>query len=104
MGMIGLPFVGTDAKVMDVETGTQEMPVKGIGEIVVKGPQVMQGYWNHPEETAMVLKDGWLYTGDIGYMDEEGFFAIVDRKKDMSERWAARMFIPAMWKKCSVSK
>jgi long-chain acyl-CoA synthetase len=83
MGMIGLPFVGTDAKVMDVETGTQEMPIKGIGEIVIKGPQVMQGYWNHPEETAMVLKDGWLYTGDIGYMDEEGFFAIVDRKKDM---------------------
>jgi len=83
MGMIGLPFVGTDSKIMDVETGTQEMPVKGIGELVIKGPQVMQGYWNHPEETAMVLKDGWLYTGDIGYMDEEGFFAIVDRKKDM---------------------
>ena len=83
MGMIGLPFVGTDSKIMDVETGTKEMPVKGIGELVIKGPQAMQGYWNHKEETDNVLKDGWLYTGDIGYMDEDGFFAIVDRKKDM---------------------
>lgn len=83
IGMIGLPFVGTDAKIMDVETGAREMPVKEIGELVIKGPQIMQGYWNHPEETKMVLRDGWLYTGDIGYMDEDGFFAIVDRKKDM---------------------
>ncbi len=83
LGMIGLPFVGTDAKIMDVETGTKEMPVKETGELVIKGPQIMQGYWNHPEETKMVLRDGWLYTGDIGYMDEDGFFAIVDRKKDM---------------------
>src|SRR5581483_1266530 len=83
MGMIGLPFVGTDAKIMDVETGRIEMKQGEIGEVAVKGPQIMQGYWNHPEETAMVLKDGWLYTGDIGYMDTDGFFAIVDRKKDM---------------------
>jgi long-chain acyl-CoA synthetase len=83
IGMIGLPFTGTDAKIMDVETGAKEMAVKEIGELVIKGPQVMQGYWNHPEETKMVLRDGWLYTGDIGYMDEDGFFAIVDRKKDM---------------------
>jgi long-chain acyl-CoA synthetase len=83
MGMIGMPIVGTDSKIMDLETGTKEMPPGEIGEIVVKGPQVMQGYWNHPEETQMVLRDGWLYTGDIGYMDEDGFFAIVDRKKDM---------------------
>ena len=83
LGMIGLPFVGTDAKIMDVETGTKEMPVKETGKLVIKGPQIMQGYWNHPAETKMVLRDGWLYTGDIGYMDEEGFFAIVDRKKDM---------------------
>lgn len=83
IGMIGLPFVGTDAKIVDVETGTKDLGVREIGEVVVKGPQVMQGYWNHPEETAMVLKDGWLHTGDIGYMDEDGFFAIVDRKKDM---------------------
>ncbi len=83
MGMIGLPFVGTDCRIVDVETGKIEMKVREIGELTVKGPQIMQGYWNHPEETAMVLKDGWLYTGDIGYMDEDGFFAIVDRKKDM---------------------
>ncbi len=82
-GTIGIPFVGTDAKIMDVDTGTQEMKPGEIGELVIRGPQVMQGYWNHPEETRMVLKEGWLYTGDIGTMDEEGFFAIVDRKKDM---------------------
>lgn len=83
IGTIGLPLPGTDAKIMDVETGKNELKPKEVGELAVKGPQVMQGYWNHPEETAMVLKDGWLYTGDIGFMDEEGFFAIVDRKKDM---------------------
>ncbi|HVM32479.1 MAG TPA: long-chain fatty acid--CoA ligase [bacterium] len=83
LGMIGLPFPSTDAKIMDVETGTREMGVRETGELVIKGPQIMQGYWNHPEETKMVLRDGWLYTGDIGYMDEDGFFAIVDRKKDM---------------------
>jgi long-chain acyl-CoA synthetase len=83
IGTIGIPLVGTDAKIMDVETGTREMKVGESGELVIKGPQVMQGYWNHPEETAMVLKDGWLYTGDIGTMDADGFFAIVDRKKDM---------------------
>jgi len=83
IGTIGLPFVGTEAKIVDVQTGARELGVREIGELVVKGPQVMQGYWNHPEETKIILKDGWLYTGDIGYMDEDGFFAIVDRKKDM---------------------
>ncbi len=83
MGKIGLPFVGTDSKIVDVETGKKDLAMGGIGELVIKGPQIMQGYWNHPEETAMVLHDGWLSTGDIGYMDEDGFFAIVDRKKDM---------------------
>lgn len=83
MGKIGLPLPGTDSKIMDVETGKKELKQGEIGELAVKGPQIMQGYWNHPEETAMVLKDGWLYTGDIGFMDEQGFFAIVDRKKDM---------------------
>jgi long-chain acyl-CoA synthetase len=83
MGFIGIPLPGTDAKIMDMETGTREMKVDETGEIVIRGPQVMQGYWNHPKETEMVLRNGWLYTGDIGYMDEEGFFAVVDRKKDM---------------------
>src|SRR5699024_2174631 len=60
-----------------------EMPVGEVGEIAVKGPQVMKGYWNNPEETEHVLKDGWLLTGDLGYMDEDGYFYVVDRKKDM---------------------
>lgn len=81
--MIGLPLPDTDAKIVDLETGERTLPLKEIGEVAVKGPQVMRGYWNRPDETEKVLKDGWLYTGDIGYMDEEGYFAIVDRKKDM---------------------
>lgn len=83
VGMIGLPLPDTDAKIVDLETGERTLPPNEIGEVAVKGPQVMRGYWNRPEETEKVLKDGWLYTGDIGYMDEEGYFAIVDRKKDM---------------------
>ncbi len=59
------------------------MPVGEIGELAVKGPQVMKGYWNRPEETSMVLRNGWLYTGDIARMDSDGFFFIVDRKKEM---------------------
>ncbi|MEH6938170.1 long-chain-fatty-acid--CoA ligase [Bacillus sp. JJ664] len=81
-GSIGVPWPSTDAKIVSMETG-EELPVREIGELIVSGPQVMKGYWNRPEETAATLKDGWLYTGDLGYMDEEGFFYIVDRKKDM---------------------
>jgi long-chain acyl-CoA synthetase len=83
IGTIGLPFPDTEAKIMDLETGTKEMPVGEIGELVIRGPQVMKGYWNMPEETAHTLRNGWLYTGDIARMDEEGYFQIVDRKKDM---------------------
>jgi long-chain acyl-CoA synthetase len=81
-GSIGVPWPETDAKIVSLDNG-QEAQAKEIGELVVKGPQVMRGYWNKPEETEAVLKDGWLYTGDLGYMDEEGYFYIVDRKKDM---------------------
>ncbi|WP_066311445.1 AMP-binding protein [Bacillus sp. FJAT-29814] len=81
-GSIGVPYPDTDAKVVSPETG-EEMPLKEIGEIIIKGPQVMKGYWNRPEATEEVLKDGWLYTGDLGYMDENGYFYVVDRKKDM---------------------
>lgn len=81
-GSIGVPWPNTDAKIVSLETG-EKLPPGEIGELIVKGPQVMKGYWKNEEETAAVLKEGWLYTGDLGYMDEEGFFYIVDRKKDM---------------------
>ena len=83
IGTIGLPWPDTDAKIVDLETGTKELPPGEIGELIVRGPQVMKGYWNMPEETALALRNGWLYTGDIAKMDEEGYFQIVDRKKDM---------------------
>lgn len=82
-GSIGLPLPDTDSRIVDVETGTKEPGLGGEGELIVKGPQVMAGYWRKAEETAATLRDGWLYTGDIGKMDEDGFFYIVDRKKDM---------------------
>ncbi|WP_309120723.1 long-chain fatty acid--CoA ligase [Paenibacillus sp.] len=82
IGRVGIPFPDTEARIVDSETG-EELPVGQIGEVAVRGPQVMKGYWNRPEETAKVLRDGWLFTGDMGTMDEEGYFAIVDRKKDM---------------------
>ncbi len=83
IGSIGLPFPDTEAKIVDIETGEQEMPVGETGELVVKGPQVMKGYWNKPEETVQALRGGWLHTGDIARMDEDGYFSIVDRIKDM---------------------
>lgn len=81
-GSIGMPWPDTDCRIVDTATG-EELPQGEIGEFAVKGPQVMMGYWNRPEETAAILKDGWLLTGDMGYMDEQGYFYIVDRKKDM---------------------
>jgi long-chain acyl-CoA synthetase len=80
---IGLPFPDTDAKIVDLETGETELGVDEIGELCVRGPQVMKGYWNMPTETANVLRGGWLHTGDIARMSGDGFFQIVDRKKDM---------------------
>jgi long-chain acyl-CoA synthetase len=79
---IGIPFPDTDARIVDPVTG-EELPVGEVGELAVRGPQVMKGYWNRPDETAKVLRDGWLLTGDMARMDEDGFFEIVDRKKDM---------------------
>ncbi|GAC1410778.1 MAG: long-chain fatty acid--CoA ligase [Actinomycetota bacterium] len=83
IGTIGVPLPNTDSKLVDVEDPSKEVDPPGPGEICIKGPQVMQGYWNRPEETAEVLKDGWLHTGDIAEVDSEGYFKIVDRKKDM---------------------
>jgi long-chain acyl-CoA synthetase len=102
-GTIGLPYPDTDIKIMDKETGATELPplpfavakTGGLtpeqsieadaftGELVVKGPQVMKGYFNRPEETASAIRDGWLYTGDIACLDAEGFTIIRDRAKDM---------------------
>jgi len=82
-GSIGLPVSDTDAKIVDVETGTRELGIGEAGELCVKGPQVMKGYWNRPEENAQAIRDGWLYTGDIAKRDEQGFFFMVDRKKEM---------------------
>lgn len=83
VGSIGIPFADTDAKIVDIEAGEKDLPVNEVGELVIRGPQVMQGYWKKPEETSYALRDGWLYTGDIAKMDEDGYFYIVDRKKDM---------------------
>ncbi|MHB1651733.1 MAG: long-chain-fatty-acid--CoA ligase [Desulfitobacteriaceae bacterium] len=83
IGSIGMPIPDTDAVIMDLETGTRELPAGEVGELCIRGPQVMKGYWNKPQETAKTLRDGWLYTGDIARMDEDGYFYIVDRKKDM---------------------
>ncbi|HCJ11020.1 MAG TPA: long-chain fatty acid--CoA ligase [Clostridiales bacterium] len=83
VGCIGLPFPDTVSKIVDLETGEKELPIGETGELVLKGPQVMKGYWNRPDETAATLRDGWLYTGDIAKMDEDGYTYIVDRKKEM---------------------
>lgn len=81
-GSVGLPFPDTEARVVNSETG-EEVPVGEIGELIIRGPQVMKGYWNNPEATAETLRDGWLYTGDIARMDNDGYFYIIDRKKDL---------------------
>lgn len=83
VGSIGIPVPSTECKIVDIETGTTEVSVGKPGELCIRGPQVMKGYWNMPEETVQTLRDGWLYTGDIARMDEDGYFYIVDRKKDM---------------------
>jgi long-chain acyl-CoA synthetase len=82
-GSIGLPLPDTDARIVDQETGGSDVAPGEPGELVIRGPQVMLGYWGMPEETAATLRDGWLYTGDIARMDEDGYFYIVDRKKDL---------------------
>jgi long-chain acyl-CoA synthetase len=83
IGSIGLPLPDTEARIVDLVTGEKVMAQGETGELAVKGPQIMKGYWNKPEETAMVLRDGWLLTGDIARMDEDGYFYITDRKKDL---------------------
>jgi long-chain acyl-CoA synthetase len=82
-GSIGLPVTGTECKIVDLKTGDYELPAGAAGELCVRGPQVMKGYWNKPQDTASAIRNGWLYTGDVARMDEDGYFTIVQRKKDM---------------------
>jgi long-chain acyl-CoA synthetase len=83
IGTIGLPFPSTEAKIVDAESGERDLAPGEVGELVVRGPQVMKGYWRMPTETANTLRQGWLHTGDMARMDQDGYFEIVDRKKDM---------------------
>lgn len=90
IGTIGTPWPDTDARIVDIDTGEEELPQGEIGELIIQGPQVMKGYWHMPTETANMLREHpsigpgkWLHTGDIAFMDKEGYFRIVDRKKDM---------------------
>jgi long-chain acyl-CoA synthetase len=83
VGSVGVPLSDTLCRIVDLENGTQDMPFGERGELIVKGPQIMRGYKGKPEETANTLRDGWIYTGDIATMDDDGYFYIVDRKKDM---------------------
>ena len=82
-GSVGLPWPDNDIRIVDLDTGTKELEPGEAGELIAKGPTIMSEYWNNEDETAIAMRDGWLYTGDIAYMDEEGYIFIVDRKKDM---------------------
>ncbi len=82
-GSIGVPVPGTDVRLVDVETGSREVPVGEAGELLIRGPQVMRDYWRRPAETAAALEGGWLSTGDVARMSDDGFLEIVDRKKEM---------------------
>ena len=82
-GSIGVPLPGTDQRIMDPETGTRELATGEVGELVLRGPQIMRGYWQKPDATADMVRDGWLYTGDLARIDADGFCFIEGRKKDM---------------------
>jgi long-chain acyl-CoA synthetase len=88
-GSVGLPWPDVEVKIVDAASGGRELPDGDVGEILIRGPQIMPGYWNAPEETAAALRDRgdggarWLYTGDLGYLDDDGFLFVVDRKKEL---------------------
>ncbi len=82
-GTVGVPVADTDVKIVDLETGEKELPPGEVGEIIISGPQVMMGYYKKPEETEKTVRNGYVYTGDIGFFDEDGYLSVVDRKKDM---------------------
>jgi len=82
-GAVGLPLPDVGVRIADVDTGGGSLPAGEVGEILMRAPQLMQGYWQRPTETENVIRDGWLYTGDLGYLDEDGYLFIEDRKKDV---------------------
>jgi long-chain acyl-CoA synthetase len=82
-GSIGIPLPDVEVCITDLENGQTRLKTGEVGEILLRAPQIMQGYWNKPDETANMIREGWLYTGDIGYQDEDGYVFIVDRKKDL---------------------
>jgi len=82
-GSVGVPLPDVDLRIVDAESGEQTLPFKQIGEIIIQAPQIMVGYWENPTETKNMIRDGWVYTGDLGYLDEDGYLFIVDRKKDL---------------------
>ncbi|NTW46753.1 MAG: long-chain fatty acid--CoA ligase [Chlorobaculum sp.] len=82
-GAVGLPVPDIEVRIVDADTGIETLPPGEVGEVVIRSPQIMTGFWKEPEETAAVLRDGWIYTGDLGYLDDDGFLYIVDRKKDV---------------------
>jgi long-chain acyl-CoA synthetase len=82
-GSTGVPITDVDVRITDVDTGEETLPPMEVGEILIRAPQIMVGYWQRPTETANMIRDGWVYTGDIGYLDEDGYLFIVDRKKDL---------------------
>ena len=83
VGSVGMPLPDVEVRIADAETGEGSLPAGEIGEILLRAPQLMLGYWQRPTETANAIRDGWLYTGDLGYLDEDGYLFIVDRKKDL---------------------
>jgi long-chain acyl-CoA synthetase len=82
-GSTGLPLPDVDLRVVDLETGLQDLPANTPGEIVIRAPQIMEGYWKRPDETADMIRDGWVFTGDVGYLDDDGYLFLIDRKKDV---------------------
>ncbi|MCG8343740.1 MAG: AMP-binding protein [Chlorobiales bacterium] len=82
-GSVGIPAPDVEIKIVDQEKGGDEMPVNEVGEVIMRAPQLMKEYWNRPDETGTAIRDGWLYTGDLGYLDDDGYLFIIDRKKDV---------------------
>jgi long-chain acyl-CoA synthetase len=83
VGSVGVPLPDVEVRIVDAEGGEGPLPAAQIGEILMRAPQLMRGYWQRPTETANAIRDGWLYTGDLGYLDEDGYLFVVDRKKDL---------------------